>query len=84
MIESNTEKRGTERTENRADNQRGRLEEKYFRRIEKYDGNAKGFREWIFNIEVALGQIDKELAYTIREIIRRDDVQRFPESWDPK
>eukprot|EP00973_Karenia_brevis_P036836 5075175-Karenia_brevis.AAC.1 len=62
MIETdrgNTEKRDTHRTENRGDNHRGKLEEKYFRRIDKYDGNIKGFREWIFNIEVALGQIDK-------------------------
>eukprot|EP00973_Karenia_brevis_P012139 1646954-Karenia_brevis.AAC.1 len=58
-----TEKRNTQIAESRVDNHRGKLEEKYFRRIDKYDGNTKGFREWILNIEVALGQIDRELAY---------------------
>eukprot|EP00973_Karenia_brevis_P031029 4280676-Karenia_brevis.AAC.1 len=63
---------------------KGKLEEKYIRRIDKYDGSIKGFREWIFNIEVAFGQIDRELAYMVRELIRRDDMQRFPDSWNPK
>eukprot|EP00973_Karenia_brevis_P010170 1377084-Karenia_brevis.AAC.1 len=34
MIESNTEKRGAQRTDSRDDNHRVRLEEKYLRRIE--------------------------------------------------
>eukprot|EP00973_Karenia_brevis_P077077 10705374-Karenia_brevis.AAC.1 len=38
----------------------------------------------MFNLEVALGQVDKELSYLVRDIIRRDDIQRFPDSWDPK
>eukprot|EP00973_Karenia_brevis_P080307 11139605-Karenia_brevis.AAC.1 len=37
-----------------------------------------------WNREVALGQIDRELSYLVRDIIKRDDVQRFPDSWDPR
>eukprot|EP00973_Karenia_brevis_P036574 5042304-Karenia_brevis.AAC.1 len=61
--EGNPEKRNTQTTEGRIDNHKDKLEEKYFRRIDKYDGNIKGFRERIFNIEVALGQIDIGLAH---------------------
>eukprot|EP00973_Karenia_brevis_P063739 8860907-Karenia_brevis.AAC.1 len=44
MIETdkgNTEKRNIQTTENRIDNHKSKLEEKYFRRIDKYDGNPK-------------------------------------------
>ena len=31
------------------------LDEKHFRRMEKFEGDLNKFREWIFNLEVALG-----------------------------
>eukprot|EP00973_Karenia_brevis_P069904 9719520-Karenia_brevis.AAC.1 len=87
MIESdrgNTERRNTQIIESKGDTNRAKLEEKYFRRIEKFDGNIKELRGWMFNIEVALGQVDKELSNLVREIIRRDDIQRFPDSCNPR
>eukprot|EP00973_Karenia_brevis_P023737 3271421-Karenia_brevis.AAC.1 len=76
MIESDrrsSERRNTQIIESKTDTNRVKLDEKYFGRIEKFDGNIKGFREWIFNLEVALGQIDRELQPLVREVIRRDD-----------
>eukprot|EP00973_Karenia_brevis_P012265 1664918-Karenia_brevis.AAC.1 len=32
------------------------LDEKYFRRMEKFSGDMSGYRMWIFNVTVALGQ----------------------------
>eukprot|EP00973_Karenia_brevis_P015779 2160582-Karenia_brevis.AAC.1 len=32
------------------------LEEKYFRRMEKFSGDMSGYRMWMFNFTVALGQ----------------------------
>eukprot|EP00973_Karenia_brevis_P015958 2181849-Karenia_brevis.AAC.1 len=34
------------------------LDEKYFRRIEKYGGDPVQFRMWVFNLKVAIGQVD--------------------------
>eukprot|EP00973_Karenia_brevis_P027191 3751010-Karenia_brevis.AAC.1 len=78
MIESDrgsSERRNTQIIESKGDTNRVKLDEKYFRRIEKVGGNIKEFRGWMFNIEVALGQVDRELSYLVREIIRRDDIQ---------
>eukprot|EP00973_Karenia_brevis_P041498 5742039-Karenia_brevis.AAC.1 len=41
---------------------KGKLEEKYFRRIDKFTGEINQFRTWMFNIKVSLGQIDSRLA----------------------
>eukprot|EP00973_Karenia_brevis_P095839 12429310-Karenia_brevis.AAC.1 len=38
----------------------------------------------MFNIEVALGQVDGELSHMVRDIIRRDDIQKFPDTWNPR
>eukprot|EP00973_Karenia_brevis_P095829 12429281-Karenia_brevis.AAC.1 len=87
MIESDrasSERRNTQIIESKVDTNRAKLDEKYFRRIEKFDGNTKELRGWMFNLEVALGQIDRELQQLVREVIRRDDIQRFPDSWNPK
>eukprot|EP00973_Karenia_brevis_P002143 290348-Karenia_brevis.AAC.1 len=38
------------------------LDEKYFRRMEKFSGDMGSYRMWMFNITVALGQIDGKLS----------------------
>eukprot|EP00973_Karenia_brevis_P057404 7985526-Karenia_brevis.AAC.1 len=50
---------GTTKT---VDDKKGKLEEKYFRRIDKFSGEANQFRTWMFNIKVSLGQVDHRLA----------------------
>eukprot|EP00973_Karenia_brevis_P074421 10339948-Karenia_brevis.AAC.1 len=63
MLESNkenVERRSSQIVESRDDTRSAKLEEKNFRRIDKFDGNSKEFRGWVFNLEVALGQVDKE------------------------
>eukprot|EP00973_Karenia_brevis_P032039 4421619-Karenia_brevis.AAC.1 len=83
MLESNkenVEKRGSQIVQSRDDTRSAKLEEKHVRRIDKFDSNPKELRGWMFNLEVALGQVDKELSCLVRDIIRRDDIQRFPDS----
>ena len=46
------------------------LEEKYFRRMDKFDGDLGNFRAWIFDLEVTLGSIDSELDKTVGALVR--------------
>ena len=46
------------------------LDEKFFRRMDKFDGDLGKFRAWIFDLEVALGSIDSELGKTVRALLR--------------
>eukprot|EP00973_Karenia_brevis_P003250 447064-Karenia_brevis.AAC.1 len=50
------------RRETVEDKKKVSLDEKCFRRIEKYVGDPAHFRMWIFNLKVALGQVDSSLA----------------------
>eukprot|EP00973_Karenia_brevis_P025049 3453419-Karenia_brevis.AAC.1 len=59
------------------------LDEKYFRRIDKYAGDSTQLRMWIFNLKVALGQVDSDLAQEVSKIPMREDASRFPSDWDP-
>eukprot|EP00973_Karenia_brevis_P062105 8638237-Karenia_brevis.AAC.1 len=38
---------------------------------------------WLFNLGVALGQVDRKLAEEIRKLMSREDASRFPSEWDP-
>eukprot|EP00973_Karenia_brevis_P050779 7053694-Karenia_brevis.AAC.1 len=38
---------------------RSTLEEKYFRRMDKFGGDSSKFRLWLFNLGVAIGSVDK-------------------------
>eukprot|EP00973_Karenia_brevis_P005726 780404-Karenia_brevis.AAC.1 len=38
-------------TKRTADEKKGKLEEKYFRRIDKFSGEVNQFRTWMFNIK---------------------------------
>eukprot|EP00973_Karenia_brevis_P071030 9868469-Karenia_brevis.AAC.1 len=59
------------------------LDEQYSRMIEKYTGDSTQFRMWIFNLEVALGQVDSNLAQEVSKVLMREDASRFPSDWDP-
>ena len=36
------------------------LDEKYFWRMDKFEGNSNTFRGWFFDLNVAVGSVDKE------------------------
>eukprot|EP00973_Karenia_brevis_P016387 2244818-Karenia_brevis.AAC.1 len=46
------------RRETGEDRRRVCLDEKHFRRMEKYGGDPAQFRMWVFNLKVAIGQVD--------------------------
>eukprot|EP00973_Karenia_brevis_P032209 4440098-Karenia_brevis.AAC.1 len=71
---------GTTKT---VDDKKGKLEEKYFRRIDKFSGEPNQFRTCMFNIKVSLGQVDHRLAEEVNKIFSREDRKRFPMDWDP-
>eukprot|EP00973_Karenia_brevis_P002963 403806-Karenia_brevis.AAC.1 len=52
--------------------------------MEKFAGDLSQFRMWMFNLGVALGQVDSGLAEEIRKLMRREDIRRFPSEWNPK
>eukprot|EP00973_Karenia_brevis_P084899 11780882-Karenia_brevis.AAC.1 len=44
-----------------------KLDEKYFRRMDKFNGEPNQFRMWLFNFEVCLGQIDSKFAEEVSQ-----------------
>eukprot|EP00973_Karenia_brevis_P002735 373138-Karenia_brevis.AAC.1 len=42
-----------------------------------------GYRMWMFNFTVALGQVDSRLSDEVRKLINRDDLSKLPDTWDP-
>ena len=56
------------------------LDEKYFRRVELFDGTRQKFRGWSFDLLVAIGQIDDNLAKELKRLLARD----LEEKWDPE
>eukprot|EP00973_Karenia_brevis_P034684 4786396-Karenia_brevis.AAC.1 len=60
------------------------LDEKHFRRMDKFGGGETQFGRWIFHVGVALGQVDSNLADEISRLIRRESRRKFPDDWDPK
>jgi hypothetical protein len=56
------------------------LDEKYFRRVDKFDGDVTKFRGWMFDLMVAIGQVDNELAKEVKGILARG----LDEKWNPE
>ena len=52
------------------------LDEKYFRRMEKFDGDVNKFRGWLFDLLVAIGQVDKDLVTILRIIMEDEDIRK--------
>ena len=57
------------------------LEEKFFRRVERFSGDPKGYRHWLFELLVAIGQVDKGLARDLNTILSRDRERGEVERW---
>ena len=53
--------------------------EKHFRRMLKFEGDSTKFRAWIFDLLVAIGQVDDRLAVALKQIMKKDalDVEQF-------
>ena len=62
------------------------LDERYFRRMDKFERDVQKFRGWLFDLLVALGSVDKELAIELKGLLYRDskDADKSPEKWDPQ
>ena len=45
------------------------LEEKFFRRVDKFSGETGKFRTWLFDLEVALGAVDSELQRMLHNFL---------------
>eukprot|EP00973_Karenia_brevis_P082649 11456356-Karenia_brevis.AAC.1 len=54
------------------------LDEKHFRRMDKFTGEVSQFRMWMLNLGVVLGQVDGDLAEEVRKIMSREDTRRVP------
>ena len=61
------------------------LDEKYFRRMEKFEGDSSKFRGWLFDLLVAIGQVDKDLVSLLRDVMEEDYIREVsPEDWKPE
>ena len=61
------------------------LDEKYFRRMEKFEGDPSKFRGWLFDLLVAIGQVDKDLVSLLRDVMEEDYIREVsPEDWKPE
>ena len=56
------------------------LEEKYFRRLEKFNGDTAAYRGWLFDLVMVLNQIDSELAKEVNKVIA--ECGQLGEKWD--
>jgi len=64
-------------------NKRVTLDEKYFRRCEKFDGDTFKFRAWLFDLLVAIGQIDGTLYDSLKDMLYRARDEEFdPASYE--
>ena len=48
------------------------LEERYFRRVREFEGDPKFYRSWLFDLLVAIGSIDSNLASGLEHLVGRD------------
>ena len=53
------------------------LEEKYFRRVIAFEGDFAKFRGWLFDLNVAIGQGDKELAGELERLVKTSDQDKW-------
>ncbi len=65
--------------ENQSSGRRNRvtLEEKYFRRIIAFEGDFAKFRSWLFDLSVAIGQVDKELAGELERLLKIPEQDKW-------
>ena len=59
------------------------LDEKYFRRVDKVDGDPNKYRGWLFELVVALGQIDGQLQRQVESLVKGNVLGEVSvEHWD--
>ena len=52
--------------------------------MEKLGGDAGKFRGWLFDLTVALGQLDSDLQFAVRHLTENEEMRKMTlESWDP-
>ena len=56
------------------------LEEKYFRRVAAFEGDFAKFRGWLFDLNVAIGQVDKDLAGELERLVKIPEQDK----WKPE
>ena len=52
-------------------NFRDRLEEKHFRRVEKFVGDSGKFRGWLFDVLVGVGMVNRDLQEMVKRFMAR-------------
>ena len=57
------------------------LDERNFRRVDRFEGDSHKFRGWIFDLTVALGQVDHELSRQLEGMIKRCPEKVKVEDW---
>ena len=55
-----------------------KLDERFFRRIDKFDGDVGKFRSWVFDLVVVLGQVDRDLSEEVKKLMRETIVDLSP------
>ena len=60
------------------------LEEKNFRRIERFDGEVSKFRTWKFDLAMAIGQVDSKFAVVLDDWLSKVDSEVTGLKWNPK
>ena len=53
------------------------LDEKYFRRVDKFDGDVSRFRGWMFDLMVAIGQVDNKLSDCLMRMLARKQQDKY-------
>ena len=56
------------------------MDEKYFRRMDVFEGDRSRFRHWLFDFNVAIGTIDKGLARELDRLVETESV--LGDKWD--
>ena len=66
-------------------NKRVVLDEKYFRRVDKFTGDSAKFRGWYFDLMVNIGQVDRDLSAALEKMVTRwnSGNQKEVAKWDP-
>ena len=53
------------------------LEEKYFRRVAAFEGDFAKFRGWLFDLNVGIGQVDKDLAGELERLLKIPEQDKW-------
>ena len=56
------------------------IRRKVFRRVTAFEGDFAKFRGWLFDLNVAIGQVDKELAGELERLLKTTEQDK----WKPE